>query len=73
MPRTWHQPKELRTREYKVEDLGHEEEEQSLGEMCLDSNYCKRHTSDIAEGVTRERACGIPIMVHQTKSDRYER
>ena len=61
MPRTWHQPKELRAREDEVEDLREEEQEERLAEVRLDPDDGERHARDVAEGVAGEGAGWVPV------------
>ena len=60
MPRTRHQPKELRARQDKVEDLREEEQEERLAEVRLDPDDSECHARDVAEGVAREGAGWVP-------------
>lgn len=61
MPWTIHEPKNLRRRQNKVEDLRHKEEEQRLGEVSEDADDGERHASEIAEGVADKRPSWIPF------------
>lgn len=54
------EPEELRDTEDKVVDLGNEEKEQRLGEVRLNANNSEGHAGQVAERVSRERACGVP-------------
>lgn len=51
---------ELRNGVEEVENLGEEEEEESFGEMSEDTNDGEGHAGEVAEGVSDERAGGIP-------------
>jgi hypothetical protein len=60
MSRARYETEQLRAREDEVEDLWQEKQQQCLGEMGLNTDHRKRHSCDIAEGVTRESPCRIP-------------
>lgn len=60
MSRTWHESKQLRTTEQKVEDLGDEEEEERLRVVALDCDDSEGHAGKVAEGISRECPSRIP-------------
>lgn len=47
--------------EYKVEDLGDEEQEQRLGEMRLDRDDRERHPGKVAKGVPYKGSSWVPV------------
>ena len=60
VPRARNQAEQLGYGEDEIEYLGYEEQKQGLGEMGLNSDNCKSHSSQIAESVAWECACGVP-------------
>jgi hypothetical protein len=60
MSRTGHETEQLGYAQYEVEDLGDEEQEQSLGKMTLDRDDRKSHPGKIAKGVPNKDSSGEP-------------
>jgi hypothetical protein len=56
---------ELRDREEEVDELGNEEEHESLGEVALDCGHGQGHSSEVREGISDEDLRRIRIEVGQ--------
>lgn len=61
MSRAGHQTKQLRAGEDEIDDLRDEEEKQSLAEMAKYTDNCERHPAKVAECVSNECICRVPI------------
>lgn len=57
----WHDTKQLRAREDKVEDLWDEEEDKGFGEMALQCNSSESHACEVAECVPGKCFRRIPM------------
>lgn len=63
MPRTRDEPKQLRDRVEKVEDLGEEEEEEGFRKMAEDADDGKGHAGKVAERVADEGVRRVPTLI----------
>lgn len=61
VPWAFHEPKKLRTGEYEIEHLGNEEQDESFGEVALDSDSGEGHAGEVTKGVAGEGFGRIPM------------
>lgn len=57
-----HETEQLRARQYKVEDLGQKEEDESFRKVSLDSHSREGHPGKVAECVARKGSSWIPAV-----------
>jgi hypothetical protein len=63
MPRTRDEPKQLRDRVQKVEDLREEEEEEGFRKVAEDADDGKRHAGEVAERVADKGVRWVPTLI----------
>lgn len=62
MSRTVDNLEQLRHRVQEVEDLGHKEQQEGLGEVAENTNNRKDHAGEVAVGVSNKTFCRAPVV-----------
>lgn len=72
MPRTRDDVEQLGQGVYEIEYLRDEEEEEGFTEMAQYSDHCKRHAGEVAECVSDEYFCRVPVNFFNQRFDKIE-